>query len=151
MFDSDGGILSSLWNSRFIVHRVNSYKSYSAYVIAMFVWLCLIWVLKLVGNVHILSSCKFITVQKKLLLTQQHTLHRSMRRSRGGGTGGPPAPPPPTHTHTENNKNIGFLGNNGLDPLKITKLPSQHSMLGHHPHSSKTPFKWRFAGRQMMS
>ena len=29
-------------------------------------------------------------------------------------------------------KNIGFLSITGLDPLKITKLPRQHSMLGHH-------------------
>ena len=34
--------------------------------------------------------------------------------------------------------NIGFLSNTGPDPLKITKLPSQHSMLGHHPHASET-------------
>ena len=32
----------------------------------------------------------------------------------------------------ENYKNIGFLRNTGPDPLKITKLPIQHSMLGHH-------------------
>ena len=34
---------------------------------------------------------------------------------------------------------------------KITKLPSQHSMLGHHRPASETPFKWRFAGRPMMA
>ena len=54
-------------------------------------------------------------------------------------------------TPLKNNKNIGFLSNTGLGPLKITKLPSQHSMLGHHWHASKTPFKWRFAGGQMMA
>ena len=27
-------------------------------------------------------------------------------------------------------------------PWKITKPPSQHSMLGHHQHASETPFKW---------
>ena len=32
----------------------------------------------------------------------------------------------------ENHKNIGFLSKTGLDPLKITKLPSQHSMQGHN-------------------
>ena len=31
----------------------------------------------------------------------------------------------------ENYKNIGFLSNTGPDPLKITKLPIQHSLLGH--------------------
>ena len=30
-----------------------------------------------------------------------------------------------------NHKAIGLLSNNGPDPLKITKLPSQRSMLGH--------------------
>ena len=36
-------------------------------------------------------------------------------------------------------------------PEKITKLPSQQSMLGHHWHASETPFKWRFAGGPMMA
>ena len=48
----------------------------------------------------------------------------------------------------KNHKNIGYLSNS-LDPLKITKLPSQHSMLGHHQHTSETPFK--FAGGSMMA
>ena len=43
----------------------------------------------------------------------------------GGGGAGFPIP-------LKNRKNIGFLSNTGLDPLKISKLPSQHSMLGHH-------------------
>ena len=47
-----------------------------------------------------------------------------MCRSRGG-TGGPDPPP------LENYKNIGFLSNTSPDPLKITKLPINHSMLGH--------------------
>ena len=42
-------------------------------------------------------------------------------------------------------------GNTGPDPLKITKLPSQHSMLGHHRYASVTPFKWRFVGGLMMA
>ena len=58
----------------------------------------------------------------------------NMRGSRGGGTGG--LDPPPLKNH----KYIGFLSNTGPDPLKITKLPSQHSMLGHHRHASETPF-----------
>ena len=33
---------------------------------------------------------------------------------------------------SENHKNIGFLCETGPDPLKITKLQSPHSMLGHH-------------------
>ena len=48
-------------------------------------------------------------------------------------------------TPLKNNKNIGFPSNIGPDPLKITKLPSQHSMLGHHRPGSQMPFflpKW---------
>ena len=48
-------------------------------------------------------------------------------------------------------KNIGFLCNIVPDPLKITKLPSQHSMLGRHWHTSETPFLWCFAGGPMMA
>ena len=47
-------------------------------------------------------------------------------------------------------QNIGFLSSTGPDPLNITILPSQHSMLGHHRHASETPFKWRFAGVPMV-
>ena len=59
------------------------------------------------------------------------------------GTGGPDP--------LENYKDIGFLSNTGQDPLKITKLPIQHSMLGHHRPSRKTPFKWRFAGGPLVT
>ena len=51
----------------------------------------------------------------------------------------------------ENYKNVGFLGNTGPDPLKITKLPIQHSMLGHYRPASETPFKRRFAGGPLMA
>ena len=51
----------------------------------------------------------------------------------------------------ENYKYTVFLSNTGPDPLKITKLPIQHSMLGHHRPASETPFKWRFAGGPLMS
>ena len=47
----------------------------------------------------------------------------------GGGGGGGRGSGAPI---LENHKNIGFLSKTGLDPLKITKLPSQHSMQGHH-------------------
>ena len=63
-----------------------------------------------------------------------------------GVTGGLDPPPP-----LKNYKYIGILRNSSLDPLKMTKLSSQHSMLGHHWHVSETPFKWRFAGWQMMA
>ena len=42
------------------------------------------------------------------------------RFQRGGRESGP--------IPLKNHKNIGFLSNTGPDPLKITKLPSQHSM-----------------------
>ena len=61
----------------------------------------------------------------------------------GGGAGGLDPP--------EKSQNIGFLSNTGPDPLKITKLSFQHSMLGHHQHASETPFKWRFAGGPNMA
>ena len=67
-----------------------------------------------------------------------------MGGTRGGGTGDPDPPP-------ENDKNIVFLSNTGPVPLKITKLQSQQSMLGHHRHSSETPFKWRSAGVLMLA
>ena len=75
-----------------------------------------------------------------------------MHRSRGSdrGTRPHPPPPPPPPPLLKNPQNIGFLSNTGRDPLEITKLPSQHSMLGHHLHASETPFKWPFPGGQMM-
>ena len=48
----------------------------------------------------------------------------AMGGSRGGGGDRGPDPP-------ENHKNIGFPSNIDPDPLKITKQPSQHSMVGH--------------------
>ena len=59
----------------------------------------------------------------------------------GGGGGGGRGPNPP-----EKSQKYGVLSNTGPDPLKISKLPSQHSILGHHRPASKTPFKWHFAG-----
>ena len=52
-----------------------------------------------------------------------------------GKTGGPDPPPP-----LKNHKNIGFPSNIDLDPLKITRLPSQHSIVGHYRHASEMPF-----------
>ena len=65
---------------------------------------------------------------------------------RGGGDRGSGAP-------LKNYKNISVLhvSNTGLDPLKITKLPSQHAMLGHYRLASETPLKWRFAGGPMVA
>ena len=44
----------------------------------------------------------------------------------GGGGGGEVWTTP-----LKNKKNIGFLCNTGPDPLKVTKLPRKHLMLGH--------------------
>ena len=49
-------------------------------------------------------------------------------------------------TRLKNHKNIGFPSNIDPDRLKITKLPSQHSMVGHYQHASETPFQGRSAG-----
>ena len=44
----------------------------------------------------------------------------------------------------ENHKAIGLLNNTDPHPLKITKLPSQHSMFGQ-------PFNWHFASGSMVA
>ena len=62
-----------------------------------------------------------------------------------GGTGGPDPRP------LKKSQNIGFLTNTGPDPCKTTKLPSQHSMFGHHWPASETPFKWHFTGGPMLA
>ena len=62
-----------------------------------------------------------------------HVLSCAYSEGGGGGQG--------VRTPLENYKNIGFLSNTGPGPLKITKLPIQHSMLA---------FKWRFAGGPLM-
>ena len=53
----------------------------------------------------------------------------------GGGGGGRGSKPP-----TEKSQKFRVFSNTGPDPLKITKLPSQNSMLGHHRHARKMPF-----------
>ena len=62
------------------------------------------------------------------------------------GTGGPDPHPPKKKI-----QKIGFLSNTCLDALKITKLSSQNSMVGHHWHASQPPFKCRLAGGPMMA
>ena len=44
-----------------------------------------------------------------------------------------------------------FFSSTGPDPVKIVKLLSQLSILGHIRHASKTPFKWRFIGGPNMA
>ena len=66
----------------------------------------------------------------------------SIRGSRGGDLWGGLYPPWKITKHR-------VFGNTGMDPpphlpRKITKLPSQQSVLGHHQPTSETPFKWGF-------
>ena len=68
-----------------------------------------------------------------------------IRGSRGGDRGSGLTPTP------KKSQNIGFLSNLLQISRKITKLPGQHSMLGHHQHACETPFKWRFAGGPMIA
>ena len=62
----------------------------------------------------------------------------------GGGTGGP-------DPQSKITKYMGFFSDTSPDPLKIVKLPSQLSILGHNRHGSKTHIKWRFAGGPKMA
>ena len=65
------------------------------------------------------------------MLLHMHSKDSAYADPEGGGAGGPDPPP---------GKRNGFLRNTGPDPLKITKLPIKHSMLGHHRPASETPF-----------
>ena len=92
----------------------------------------------------------FIWIQIKYTyhgFAKQNTVpekEKAVKRKNGVRT----PPPPPL----ENRKAIiGFLSNTGPDPLEITKLPNQHSMLGHHRPASEMPFQWRFAGSPMVA
>ena len=85
---------------------------------------------------------------KVLVNSSKYTGRCTNRPSCADAEAGDRGPDPPP---LKNHKNIGFLRNTGLDPLKITKLPSHHSMFGHHRHASETPFKWCFAGGPMMA
>ena len=54
-------------------------------------------------------------------------------------------------TPLKNHKAKVFLSNSGPNPIKITKLSSQQSMLAHHQRASEMPYKWRFTGGLMMA
>ena len=84
-----------------------------------------------------------------------HLTHMSLvMRGSEGETGGPEPHP------LKNNNAIEFLSDTGLDPWKITKLPSQHSMFVYHLPASKrhligillTVQRWpTFSGVSMLS
>ena len=87
-------------------------------------------------QVHPVNQTKAFNLQSCLI---------SCADPEGGGAG---VWTPPLKNH----KNLGFLSDSGPDPLKIHKATEPaFSMLGHHQHASKTPFKWHFAGGQMMA
>ena len=65
-------------------------------------------------------------------------------RGRGGGGGGGQGVRTPQKNHNK-------IAIPARIPGKITKLPSQHSMLGHYLPASETPFQCCFAGGQMMA
>ena len=50
----------------------------------------------------------------------------------------------------EKSQNYRVFTNTGSDPLYNKRLPSQHSMLGHHRPASETPFIWCSAGGTMV-
>ena len=79
------------------------------------------------ADAHDKMGCQYISMRVYIV--------RSMRGSRGVRT---PSPPPPP---LKNHKNKEFLSNAGPDPLKFSKLSSQHSTLGHNRHASETPIK----------
>ena len=68
-----------------------------------------------------------------LSLQIRSSYHKDKPMGRGLGVQTPP-----------HGKSLSFLRNTGQTPLEITKLPSQHSILGHHQPASETPFKSGF-------
>ena len=77
------------------------------------------------------SAVTFRTSSKHLGLTKYFQVKNTCADPEGVG-GGQGVLVLKIHRH------IGLLSNTGPDSLKITKLPCQHSMLGHHR------LKWRF-------
>ena len=81
----------------------------------------------------------FVTVVVIVFVSSSRPLHPySCADPDGGDRGSVPS--------LKFHKNIGFLSNTGPHPFKITKLPIQHAMLGHHRPASETPFKWHLNG-----
>ena len=78
--------------------------------------------------------------------SHKHVQYVSMRGSRGGW--GQIFPDPTPCKITKLYESLEILVR---IPWKITELPSQHSMLGHHQPTSETPLKWRFAGRPIIA
>ena len=102
---------------------------------------CWYMIVSKIVHCHI-SSCLIVLAKFSSMVCEKSDVRHAQIQSREGSR------PPPLKNHL----NIGFLNNYTCpNPLKITKLQSQHSMLGHHRHASETPLKWRFAGGTMMA
>ena len=78
------------------------------------------------------------------------TVFKAWADPEAGRENGPP-PPQKKKKKKKKKKKIGFPCNIDLDPLKTTKLPSQHSMVAHYRHARETPFQWRFAGGPILA
>ena len=87
---------------------------------------------------HMRTFLRNITFRPAHDICTYHIIELQMPRRMCGSRGGPGV-----RTLPEKSQNIGFLINTGPDPLKITKLPIQHSMLDNQQPASETPFKWR--------
>ena len=88
-----------------------------------------------------LFTCRSIESTQSVVQKPTHTIkwvnkcrHRPVPCADPEGGQGVRTPPP------EKSQNNEFLSNRP-DPLKFSKLSSQHSTLGHHRHASKTPCK----------
>ena len=93
------------------------------------------------GVRHIPGHWKISKSLDLLLLIGGRSACADLEGDRGSGH-----PPPPRKP-----QKYRFFSNTHPEPLKIVKLPSQLSILGHNRHGSKTPFKWRFAGGRKMA
>ena len=93
-----------------------------------------------------MKHIKELTAQKKRHIVGQPGLRLKVCKSWGDPEGGQGV-----QTPLKNHKNIGFPSNNDPDPLNITKLPSQHSMVGHYRRARETPLQWCFAYGPMMA
>ena len=90
-----------------------------------------------------LDLCLLHLVKPAFFMSWYRYITIIMRGSREGSRGsGPP---------WKITKLLGCLAKLDQIPWTITKLPSQHSLLGHHRPVSETPFKWCFASRPLMA
>ena len=81
-------------------------------------------------NVCILLKVRSVVQKPRRKIRWVFSTHIGRSHARQGSVG--PDPPFPV-----NHKNIEYLNNTGPDPLKFSKLPSQHSTMGHHRHPAE--------------